>query len=91
MGLLPPHREGARVTEKRARLLAKSLGLSQQIMRADTQEEESFPLDTEHETVMLSDPAFPEVLITLHFLDLKRGMPGIGEKDGELFSGSLLN
>lgn len=60
-------------------------------MRADTQEEEGFSFDTERETVILSDPTFPEVLVTPHLLDLKRGMPGIGQKEGELFSGSHLN
>src|SRR3989304_5633714 len=89
--LLPPRRERARVTRKRARLAAKSLGLSQQIMRADTQEEEGFPFDTEREPVILGDPAFPEVLIPLHFLDLKRGMPGNGQKEGKLFPGSILH
>ena len=90
MGLLPLRRERARVTKKRARLAAKSLGLSQQIMGADTQQKEGFAFDAEGEPVMLSDSALQEVLIPLHLLDLKRWMPGIGQQKGKLFPGPLL-
>lgn len=73
-----------------AEVSSKSLGLSEEVMGADPQEEDSLPFDAEGDAVLLGDPAFPEVLVSLHLLDPQRGMPGIGQEERQLFPCSLL-
>ncbi len=50
--------------------MVKSLGVSEEIVGGDPQEEKSLSFDAEGEPVMLSDPALPEILVPLQFLHL---------------------
>ena len=71
-------------------LMVKSLRVSEEIVGGDPQEEKSLSFDAEGESVMLGDPTLPEILVPLQFLHLQRWMPRIGQKEGKLLSGSLL-